>query len=98
MRTVKDRSENLGNWANSPWAGRFPEVRRIELREEGARVHPKQIEAYRKMTPEQKFEILAKLRATAWELKAAGIRAGHPDWTETQVQEKVREIFLYATT
>ena len=34
----------------------------------------------------------------AWDLKAAGLTAQNQDWSEKQIQEKVREIFLYART
>jgi hypothetical protein len=50
------------------------------------------------MAPEQKLLIAADLYHCARALKAAGLREQHPDWSEKQVQEKVREIFLYATT
>jgi len=48
------------------------------------------------MTAEQKLAVARQLRATAWELKAAGVRAQHPEWSEGEVQARVREIFLYA--
>lgn len=61
-------------------------------------LHPKQIEAYRRMSPERKLEIAAELREAAWQMKAAGIRMQHPDWSEERVQEEVRRIFLLART
>ena len=48
-----------------------------------------------KMTPEQKLEQAGVLYAIAWELKASGIRAQNPDWSEKQVQDAVRRIFLH---
>ena len=48
------------------------------------------------MTPQQKLEQAAMLYRSARELKAAALRTEHPDWTEEQVQSKVREVFLYA--
>jgi hypothetical protein len=45
-----------------------------------------------------------KLRAafdlywTARKVKAARLRQLHPGWTEEEVQERVREIFLHAVT
>jgi hypothetical protein len=57
-----------------------------------------QQEIYRKMTPKEKWREVEKLRAFAWKVKAAGIRRQHSDWTEEQVEETVKEIFLYATT
>ena len=50
------------------------------------------------MTPEQKLKVAMDLYHCARELKAAGLRSQHPGWTESKVQEKVREIFLYART
>jgi hypothetical protein len=50
------------------------------------------------MTPEEKLCIAANLYHSARALKTAGLRAQHPDWSEREIQEKVKEIFLYATT
>ena len=50
----------------------------------------------RAMTPEQKILAAEKLYWTAREFKAAGVRWLHPDWTEEQVQEEVRRVFMYA--
>jgi len=50
------------------------------------------------MKPEQKLIIAANLHQYARALKAAGLRDQHPDWSEKDIQKKVREIFLYATT
>ena len=57
-----------------------------------------QSEIYRRMTPRQKWDEVEKLRRLAWELKSAGVRAMHPEWSPNQVEQAVREIFLYATT
>lgn len=59
-------------------------------------MHPEQKRIYQNMTAEQKLRLLLDLQLTARKLKAAGLRKQHPDWTEKEVQEKVREIFLYA--
>ena len=61
-------------------------------------MHPEQKRIYQSMTPEQKLEVALRLYYSARELKAAGLRAQHPDWTEEQIRDKVREIFLYART
>jgi hypothetical protein len=50
------------------------------------------------MTAEQKLRIAADLYHSARELKAAGLRVEHPNWSEKKIQEEVREIFLYART
>jgi hypothetical protein len=57
---------------------------------------PEHIEILRRMTPEQKLEASFNIYWTARELKAAGLRMLHPDWTEEQVQEEVRRIFFHA--
>ena len=56
------------------------------------------ISRYAHFTPEQKWAEVNKLRKMAWDLKCASVRASHPDWSESQVNSRVREIFLHATT
>jgi hypothetical protein len=50
------------------------------------------------MTPEQKLNVALELYYSARELKAAGLRSQNPGWTDEMIQDKVREIFLYART
>ena len=52
----------------------------------------------KKMSPKEKFDQVACLRESAWQLKTAAIKALNPTWNEIQVREEVRKIFLYATT
>ena len=59
-------------------------------------MHPEQKRIYQNMTAEQKLRLLLDLQLTARKLKTAGLRKQHPDWTEKEVQERIREIFLYA--
>jgi hypothetical protein len=54
------------------------------------------IQAVKAMTPAQKLEIATALYWSARELKAAGVRRLHPDWTEVQIQAEVRRIFMHA--
>lgn len=61
-------------------------------------MHPEQKRIFQAMTPEQKLEVTLRLYYSAKELKAAALRAQHPDWSGEEIQEKVREIFLYART
>jgi dephospho-CoA kinase len=51
---------------------------------------------FRAMSPEKKLNIAMQLYDSARQLKAAWLRQQHQDWTEQQVQAKVKEIFLYA--
>jgi hypothetical protein len=50
----------------------------------------------RGMTPAQKLNAAWRLNVSARQLKAAALRARHPDWTEDQIRRAVREAFLYA--
>jgi len=50
------------------------------------------------MTPEQKLDVALRLYYSARELKAAGLRALHPDWDEEKIREELREIFFHART
>jgi hypothetical protein len=59
---------------------------------------PEQIEIFRAMPGEEKLKPAEQLYWTARKLKAAGVRAQHPDWTEEQVNEEVRQIFLQTST
>jgi hypothetical protein len=50
------------------------------------------------MSPSQKLQIALGLYYSARQLKEAGLRLHHPDWTEKDLKEKTKEIFLYART
>lgn len=56
-----------------------------------------QISTLRRMTPARKLEIAFGLRDLAWRLKAAGLRAQHPDLSEDEIQDRVRDAFRHAT-
>jgi len=58
----------------------------------------RQREIYRLMSPSQKLQIALGLYYSARQLKEAGLRLHHPDWTEKELKEKTKEIFLYART
>jgi len=61
-------------------------------------LHPEQKRIFQSMSPEQKLNLVLRLYHSARELKEAGLRAQHPKWTEKQIQQRLREIFLYART
>ncbi|HEV2196954.1 MAG TPA: hypothetical protein VGR55_15315 [Candidatus Acidoferrum sp.] len=48
------------------------------------------------MSPAQKLRAAERLYHSAWQLKAAALRAEHPDWTDEAIRRAVRMIFLYA--
>jgi hypothetical protein len=61
-------------------------------------MHPEQVKTFKSMTPAMKLRLAERLYYSAHRLKEAGLRAQHPDWSEAQIKQKVREIFLYAQT
>ena len=64
----------------------------------GDRADPKQMEILRSLTQASRVRLAARLWAEARTIKAAALRAFHPDWTEEEVQRAVREAFLRART
>ena len=50
------------------------------------------------MTPEKKLQLALDLYYSAKEIKAAGLKRQHPEWSTEKISQKVREIFLYAGT
>ncbi len=47
------------------------------------------------MSPAQKLRAAEQLYYSARQLKAAALRAQHPDWTDEAIRQAVREFFLY---
>ncbi|HTO86138.1 MAG TPA: hypothetical protein VMR54_01240 [Thermoanaerobaculia bacterium] len=52
----------------------------------------------RAMSPARKLEAAERLYRSARQLKAAALRARHPDWTEEEIRRAVREVFLHSRT
>ena len=50
----------------------------------------------RQMTPAEKLRAAERLYISARQLKAAALRAQHPEWTEEAISRAVHEAFLYA--
>jgi hypothetical protein len=59
---------------------------------------PKVLEIIRGMTAEQKLRAASQLYWTARTLTASHLRTVHPDWSEEQVQNEVRDVYLYSHT
>ena len=53
---------------------------------------------YQSMSAEQKLKLGLRLYYSARRLKAAALHHQHPEWSEKEIEEKVREIFLYGRT
>ncbi len=50
----------------------------------------------RAMSPAQKLKAAERLYDSARQLKAAALRAAHPDWTGQEIARAVREVFLHS--
>ena len=48
------------------------------------------IEILRQMTPEQKLAVMRSLIRQAYALKAAGMRALHPELTEEEIEQRTK--------
>ena len=59
------------------------------------RPSPEQIEAWRRMSFEQKLELADQLRSTALSLREANLRQEEPALTDEQVRQRLREYLLY---
>jgi hypothetical protein len=54
-------------------------------------LHPEQIKALKRLTPAQRLRNGLEFMEQIRQLKAAALRARHPDWTESQVAHVLRE-------
>jgi hypothetical protein len=50
------------------------------------------------MSPEQRWRVAHQLYWTMHQHKEAFLGAQHPDWSEEQVGERVRSVFIHART
>jgi len=66
-----------------------------EQEEHLAKAREVEIEALRRLGPGGRWAQAVQLNQMVRELKAVGLRSAHPDWTEEQVEAKVRELILY---
>ena len=55
-----------------------------------------QIEALRRMTPQQRLRLGMEINRFARKLKLAGLRKQNPGLSEAELQRKLNEAFLYA--
>ena len=62
------------------------------------RLHPVQIEGFRRMSPAQKLQMVAALYHAGIRLKAAGLKMAHPDWPAERLEREARRSLLYAGT
>lgn len=57
---------------------------------------PEQSEIYKAMSPARKLELAGRFYLASRHLKAQGLRMQHPDWPEERINDRVKELFLYA--
>jgi len=55
-------------------------------------------QAFRNMTPADKFHLISEMHMQAREWKRAAFKAQHSDWTDDQIDQRVREVFLYGAS
>ena len=61
-------------------------------------IHPVQIEGFRRMTPAQKLEMVCDLYEAGIQLRVAGLRMKHPDWSQERLEFEARRSLLFAGT
>ena len=57
----------------------------------------KDIAILKAMGPAKRLELAGRMYADAKKLKRAALKSFNPDWTDKQIEEKLREIFLHGT-
>jgi hypothetical protein len=64
----------------------------VELRDTDPAVRRRQLEAYRRMTPQQRVELAFQMSEDLRAISLAGIRARHPELDEAAVAEELVRI------
>ena len=64
----------------------------------GSELTPEYIATLRRLSGPQKLRTAFQLYWGARRLKAVRLRQQHPTWSEEEVQQRVKEIFMYAVT
>ncbi len=59
---------------------------------------PEQVRIFRGMSGQRRLQPAEQLYWSAREIKGAAVRLQHPEWSEREVDEEVRRIFLHART
>ncbi len=54
-------------------------------------LHPEQIKPLRRMSPTARLKIAFQFMEEMRQLKASALRMQHPDWTQEQVAQALRE-------
>jgi hypothetical protein len=56
-----------------------------------------EIAPFLNMQPAEKLRLAASMHMQARTWKAAAFKTQHPDWTPEQIDQRVKEVFLYGT-
>jgi hypothetical protein len=59
-------------------------------------MNEEQRKALQALSPAQRIQAGMRLYASARRIKAAALRQFHPEWSDEQVKEAVRQSFLHA--
>ena len=59
---------------------------------------PEQMRLFRAMPVEKRLHLAEQLYWSARKLKRTGLRLQHPEWSEQQLDQEVRRLFLNART
>ena len=52
-------------------------------------LHPVQLEALRRMTPAEKWNLCLSLLHTATAVRTSSLQQQHPDWNPTQISQEI---------
>ena len=52
-------------------------------------LHPVQLEALRRMTPAEKWNLSLSLLNTATAIRTSSLQQEHPDWNPTQISQEI---------
>ena len=63
----------------------------VDVRDRSEEVY---VAAVRALSFERKLRVSEGLRALAWRRVAGTVRREHPHWSDAEVQQQVREVFL----
>jgi len=58
---------------------------------------PEEIAPFRNMTPADKLRLIASIHMQARAWKRAAFKTQHPDWSPAEIDQRVKEVFLYGT-